>query len=246
MSITKTKNDRGFTLIELMITLLISMVVIGSIYTAFLSQQHAYIVQDQVVEMQQNIRAGLMMMVQEIRMAGYDSTGKANAGIIEALNSRIGFTQDLDEDSNVSTSETVTFKLNGDSDGDGVVDNGGVSTIGRRTGSGVFQPIAENIQAIEFYYTLADGSQTISPSNPNDIRSVQISILARAGKPDREFTNTTLYCPASHPIKNLTTSPPQCEDSSGATVTSATWGPYNDNFRRRLLITTVRCRNMGL
>ena len=229
MNIKRHKQyNHGFTLVELMITLLISMIVVGSIYTAFISQQHTYIVQDQVAEMQQNIRAALMMITREIRMAGYDPTGDANAGITVATNSQFGFTQDIDEDGNVTSSETITFKLNGDADGDGVVDGGGVSTMGRRTGAGVYQPIAENIQAIEFYYTLVDGIQTTSPSNLNDIRSVQISILARAGQPDRKFINSMTY-----------------NSASGGVMWAPTPG-VDDHYRRRLLITTVNCRNMGL
>ncbi len=219
--------ESGFSLVELLITLLISMLVVGAVYTAFTSQQRSYVAQEQVVEMQQNIRAGIDLMLSEIRMAGYDPTGNANAGITVATAAQFGFTQDLDEDGNVTTSpsETITFTLNGDSDGDGIVDGGGVSTIGRRTGSGVvFQPIAENIEAIEFYYILANGTQTLSPSNPNDVRSIQISILARAANPDNHYTDTQIYTTAS----------------------GAIWGPFNDNYRRRFLITSVRCRNMGL
>ncbi len=32
----------------------------------------------------------------------------------------------------------------------------------------------------------------------------------------------------------------------GTLPSGANWGPYNDDFRRRLLSTTVKCRNIGL
>jgi len=243
-------DNAGFTLIELLITLLISMIVIGSIYTAFQSQQHTYIVQDQVVEMQQNIRAALMLMVRDIRMAGYDPSGKAATGFVSNTTfsdgtgstttvttaaNQIAFTADHDGDGSIDQTvedidnngnkdmtemEQIAYRINGTD----------LERFSTNTGFIIWQDIAKNIEAIEFVYLDSLGHAT---TELNNIRSVKISILARSGKPDREFTNTALYCPASHPIKNLTTSPPHCEDSAGATLTSATWGPYNDNFRRR-------------
>ena len=105
-----------------------------------------------------------------------------------------------------------------DSDGDGTPDP---LPLGRQTGGGGYQDIAENIQALEFRYLDANGAVTAAIGN---IRSVQISILARAGQPDRNFNNTMTYTAAS----------------------GANWGPYNDNFRRRLLITNVQLRNAEL
>ena len=267
-NILKTRavfSHAGFTLVELIITLLISMIIVGSIYTAFISQQHTYIVQEQVAEMQQNIRAALMLMGRDIRMAGYSPEGGSfgfvngdfNGTLVTTDSTNIAFTVDLDEDGTLDTTCE-------DTDGSGTIDMTDMEQIAYRlngadlerysttTGAVKWSDIAEGIEQIEFRYLdsagvdLGDATGTIPSGSLNDIRSVQISILARAGQPDRKFNNATIYCPASHPIKNLTTTPPQCEDSAGATLASATWGPYNDNYRRRLLITTVLCRNMGL
>ena len=219
-------QNSGFTLVEMLIALLISGIVIASVYSGFKSQQDSYLAQDQVAEIQQNIRVGVDMISREARMAGYDPTQSAGAGITVATISQFGFTQDLDEDGDVTTvpGETVTFRLNGDTNGDGIVDSGGVSTIGRRTGAGVFQPLTENIQAIEFYYTLANGTQTTTPATIGNVRSIQISILARAANPDKDFSNTKAY----------------------VTFSGAAWGPFNDGYRRRLMMFQVKCRNMGL
>ena len=65
------KNSSGFTLVELMLTLIISSVIIAAIYTAYLAQQRVYLAQEQVAEMQQNIRASMWMINSEIRMAGH-------------------------------------------------------------------------------------------------------------------------------------------------------------------------------
>jgi type IV pilus assembly protein PilW len=209
-------NRKGFTLVELLIAMAISGIVAGAIFTAFQSQQKSYLIQDQVAEMQQNIRAAMDIMVREIRMAGYDPTRFSGATILSANSSNINITMDIDGDGNCSSTETITYSLYdayGDSDND----------IGRQVG-GLKRAVAENIEEIEFYYTLADGTNTTATTNYSEIRSVQIAILARAEREDSKFSNS----------KNYTT------------PSGANWGPYNDGFRRRLLSTTVKCRNMGL
>ncbi|MCD6187012.1 MAG: prepilin-type N-terminal cleavage/methylation domain-containing protein, partial [Desulfuromusa sp.] len=57
----------GFTLVELLIALAISGVLMTAVYATFQAQQNSYLVQEQVAEMQQNIRAGMDIMVSELR-----------------------------------------------------------------------------------------------------------------------------------------------------------------------------------
>ena len=71
MSRIDRMNQRGVTLIELMIALVISGAIVAGIYRTFLTQQHAYEVQEDVMDMQQNVRAALNEMTREIRMAGF-------------------------------------------------------------------------------------------------------------------------------------------------------------------------------
>jgi prepilin-type N-terminal cleavage/methylation domain-containing protein len=64
-------SQKGFTIIELMVALVLSFILIGAVYGTFTSQQKAYTVQDQVAEMQQNARMAMNILVRDIRMAGY-------------------------------------------------------------------------------------------------------------------------------------------------------------------------------
>jgi len=219
-------NKKGFTLVELLVAMAISGIVAGAIFTAFLSQQKSYLVQDQVAEMQQNIRAAMDIMVREIRMAGFDPYGDSGAGVIKAEGETFTFTLSAEDDGYDNNSdnttdekgelETIQYDLyDAYSDGD--------NDIGRQVGAKK-RAVAENIEEIEFYYTLADGNNANATTNYSEIRSVQIAILARAEREDSKFSNS----------KNYTT------------PSGANWGPYNDGFRRRLLSTTVKCRNMGL
>ncbi len=68
---TILKKEKGLTLIELLIALVISALLIAGLYRTFIDQQKTFTVQEQVVDMQQNIRAGINRMMTEIRMAGF-------------------------------------------------------------------------------------------------------------------------------------------------------------------------------
>ena len=67
----KLKKDRGITLIELLVALVISGVLLAGAYRTFISQQKTFVVQDQVVDMQQNMRSAINRMMSEIRMSGF-------------------------------------------------------------------------------------------------------------------------------------------------------------------------------
>ena len=71
MKSNKSSNEKGFTLIELMVAMVISLVVMAAVFSTFKSQQDSYIVQSQVSATQQNLRAALFLLSNDIQMAGY-------------------------------------------------------------------------------------------------------------------------------------------------------------------------------
>ncbi|CCK80318.1 prepilin-type N-terminal cleavage/methylation domain-containing protein [Desulfobacula toluolica] len=229
-------HQKGFTLIEVMITMAISTFILGGIFLTYSNQQKTYVSSDRLAEMQQNLRSAIMIMSSEIREAGCDPTQKANAGIISATSVQLHFTRDiaghaLNKDNRADgelddANEDITFGFSStnDADSNGIADTG-AANLGRDTGGG-FQPIAENIQAIEFNYILDDGTTAPNPtaSQLSEIRAVQISILARASASDPNFMNAATYT------------------TSAGTV----WGPFNDNFKRRFVVVTIQCRNLGI
>ncbi|MFZ3089484.1 MAG: PilW family protein [Nitrospirota bacterium] len=66
----KKINDKGFTLIEILVSLAILGIVLAGIYSVYTMQHKSYIVQEQVANMQQNERVALQMITRDIRMAG--------------------------------------------------------------------------------------------------------------------------------------------------------------------------------
>jgi prepilin-type N-terminal cleavage/methylation domain-containing protein len=65
------KKTKGITLIELLIALVISSILIAGIYRTFIQQQKSYATQEQVADMQQNVRVSINRMMREIRMTGF-------------------------------------------------------------------------------------------------------------------------------------------------------------------------------
>ncbi|WP_457551909.1 prepilin-type N-terminal cleavage/methylation domain-containing protein [Desulfobacula sp.] len=232
-----TNQNKGFTLIEILIALSISTIVMIALYQTFNYQQNSYAVQENISEMQQNIRGAILMMTREIREAGCDPTETSNAGILVATAGQLRFTRDIagntvtgshDGDTDDSNEEIAFgFSNSNDVNSNGIADGGGADwsspqDLGRNSGGG-FQPIAENIEAIEFNYILEDGTTTTAPALLSEIRAVQISLLASASTPNKNFLNNMIY----------------------RTASGTFWGPFNDNFQRRFSSTTIQCRNLG-
>jgi prepilin-type N-terminal cleavage/methylation domain-containing protein len=68
---TQLKTNNGVTLIELLVALVLSSLLIAALYRVFISQQRIYTTQEQVVDIQQNVRVAINRMMSEITMAGF-------------------------------------------------------------------------------------------------------------------------------------------------------------------------------
>lgn len=225
------QNTEGFTLVELMVSLVISILITAAVYATYTLQRKTAASQDRVTEMQQNLRAGTILMSSEIKMAGYNpkrttrdrtcdagGTGKLMApGVHTATNSSFGFSMDLDENGDCNgAGENVTYSLYTAADG--------IQKLGRMNPT-VNQAVAENIENIEFYYSLNDGTRTLTPSalELKRIHTVHISMLALAAQRDPQYVNNRTYTTAS----------------------GVPWA-VNDGFKRRFLTININGRNMGM
>jgi len=213
------ERERGFTLIEILISLAIVGIVMGAIYSTYYSQQKSYMVQEQVAEAQQNLRAALYYLEREIRMAGYDPTGGANAKILTAQPNTIRFTMDLTDNAGtggpdkdtLDANEDITYRL-----------TAGVLERKSSTSAVSFSPVANNIEALNFVYLDGNGAVT---ANPLAIRAVQITVVARTSRRDPGYVDNTVY-----------------RNQQNTAIFTA----GGDAFRRKILRAQVTCRNLGL
>jgi type IV pilus assembly protein PilW len=230
MSHTLRRNN-GVTLTELLIALALTGIVAGAIYKIFISQGRAYTVQSEVAEMQQNLRAGVFMMEREIRMAGYDPTRAANTEILTAAPGNLEFTADLNGDGDTDDPSEHMIYTHYDTNADGTSDALGRNDVNAGAGT---QLLAENIDELNFVYldgsrnALNDMTTSVAPADLPNIRSIQVTMVARSGIIDPEYNDNNTY---------------QNQHPGGSEVIYTAPG---DNFRRRLLTTEIKCRNLGL
>jgi prepilin-type N-terminal cleavage/methylation domain-containing protein len=71
----RIRDFQGFTLIELLVVVLMISIVIGSIYSLYITHQRTAYVQDEVVEVQQNLRIAMDSIARDIRLAGFLAPG---------------------------------------------------------------------------------------------------------------------------------------------------------------------------
>lgn len=210
-------KEDGFTLVELLVATAIFLTLMGAIFSTFQSQQQAYLVQEQVVSMQQTLRAGMLMMEKEIRMAGYDSQGTAGAGIATASAGTIRFTKDDNDNGTIDAAndEDITYSLYNTA--------WGTQAVGRAAPS-TNQAIADNIDALDFVYLDIDGNVTATAA---DVVRVQVTMVAQTGQGDRFYVNRNVY-----------------RNQQGTVVLDKSGAP--DNIRRKLVTMDIKCRNLAL
>lgn len=182
-SISLGFSNQGFTIIELLVAMVISLLALGAIYSTFLGQQRSYVMQQETAAMQQNLRAAMFYMQREIRMAGCDPLKTGNFGITAANMNSITFTEDIrgssvgnPPDGNLQAAENITYSLS-------------AGNLVRNVGGGN-QVVSQHVDALNFVYLDSDGNPTTTLA---DIRSVEITIVERTGRALLASKNNVIY-----------------------------------------------------
>lgn len=157
------KSKAGFTLIEVLIAMVVSMIIMGGAYSVFMSQQKNTVTQTDISDIQQNLRAAMDFMARDIRMAGYAGTANGSLGdfgFVEVGFSDFsgnpssgamdqGFLQfswDMDDSNSriAGDGETVTYSLSNNT----LVAPGSIALMRQRDSELVRQPLAGFIIAL--------------------------------------------------------------------------------------------------
>lgn len=92
-------SKKGFTAVELLISLAILSITLTSVYGLYMSFIRVQTKEGAKIRVQQNVRSSLDMMVRDIRMVGLDPELSGVFGIVPPLDSqRLKFTVDRDMD----------------------------------------------------------------------------------------------------------------------------------------------------
>ena len=100
-------NKKGFTAIELLISLAIMSIALTSIYSMYMSFIRTCTKEGVKIRVQQSVRSGLDMMIRDIRLAGLDPEGTGDFGIVAATSQRIQFTADRDMDGELDDADST-------------------------------------------------------------------------------------------------------------------------------------------
>lgn len=259
------KNNSGFTLIEVLIAMVVSLVIMGGAYTFFNTQQRQTVIQTNVSDAQQTLRAAMDFMSRDVRMAGYDpdDAGTFSIDSIDDVNGMSAITFTWDNPNGPTSSSYSLSTVNGST----VAPNSRALMF--NTGSGN-EPLAGYITALglAYAYDNNDDGELDRDVNGNIIWAVDNggTWLYLDDNDDGQITldddgngNGVLDDGDSGPSVTLDTiravriwmlAQSQAPDPKYTDTKTYVVGPHvvkpNNNFRHRLLERTVLCRNMGL
>lgn len=120
----KRKDIQGVTLIEILVTLVIAGIVMAAIWEIYLSMQKQGLAQDEITEMQQNVRIATDQITKEFRLAGYSGAGgiigivgsnSINPIILDKDNTNKWVILRADFDESVAGIEAVGYKVSANS-----------------------------------------------------------------------------------------------------------------------------------
>jgi len=189
-----SKNRKGFALIEMLIVLAIMSVISTAIYSLFSYSNRCFTTQNVSADVQQNLRASMEIIIQDIRSAGLDPTASGIFGIELAAERKLRFTSDsLDtavgdfngviDDVN---SERMTYEFQG---------NYIYQTLYEGTASEVTQPLIEGVDILRFTYFDGDENSlgnSVDAGSLKDIRQIEISLTIQEPAGPGEPVSRTL------------------------------------------------------
>ncbi|MBW2437945.1 MAG: hypothetical protein JRF29_11740 [Deltaproteobacteria bacterium] len=114
-------NRKGFTLVDILVGLAMASVLMVAMVSLFTTMGRSYTTQNVAADVQQVARAGVELMIQEIRMGGLDPTGGANAAIADNFDIANGFHED--HDGKIDPTDATHFAFTMDADMDGTIDH---------------------------------------------------------------------------------------------------------------------------
>jgi hypothetical protein len=154
-------NNRGSSIIEMLIVMSVGLVIIGGVYEFNVSQGKAYFKHQDLVYSQESARLIMLRLSQDIRRAGLKQSGVSLVGIAAADGKSIRILSDLDLDGNTSgPGEDITYTYDP------------VSKTISKNGAVLYKSVSN----LSFSYILSDGSITSTPSDLSQIRRISITL----------------------------------------------------------------------
>jgi type IV pilus assembly protein PilW len=179
-------TSQGYTLIEVVVALGLSLLTVSVVYALYIQELKAQGVREHVLNMQQQARVVVDLVSREILMAGYDPRG-------------VNRDADLTNDFYGITYDPGKLSIKADLNGNGLTSDTNESIVFfhdaaahmlRRNTGGGNQPFGEDIEAFVVDYLDQAGNPT---SDSKAIRQVGISVTARTAHADPRYAKNGGY-----------------------------------------------------
>lgn len=253
-------NDSGFTLIEVLIAMAVAMVIMAGSYVYFNTQQKQTIIQTNVSDAQQTLRAGIDFVAREFRMVGYDPNVSGNFGITEISDengmSAISYSWDaVNGDGVLDGNDAFRFSLGNAAPLDGVLD------LRRNVGGSGSQLMAQSVMGLGLAYAIdtngdgvleqdAGGNTAWFIDANNDLDWDRLTVNQAAGTRTLVDTGVPVSYGDIRSIRIWMLAQSAAPDPDYTDSNTYVVGPNviqpNNNFRHRMMERTVLCRNLGL
>jgi type II secretory pathway pseudopilin PulG len=185
----KIRDNLGFTVVEILVTMVVFLVVLAGVGSLLISQMRTNSLQENLVGTTQEMRAAISLMTTDIRLAGIRNNSpivKFN-GISAAADKSVHLISDLNMDGVISgDDEDITYQYDPSS-----------SVVQRNN-----KPFLDNVIDFGLLYTLSDGSVTSAPADLSDIRKVGLRIGIRTQNPDNYGVFRTLTFSSDIQLRN--------------------------------------------
>ncbi len=211
------KTQRGATLVELLVALVIAGLVFAGVYQIYINSVRTTSTQDQVAELQQTARVVMDQLMRELRLAGYDPASPGGvAGILNLVANPLDLSTgqqlilqgDFVSD-NATVPDQVTYQIDNTTD---PAHPSLTRTLNDQDPPANFGANIERLR-VTFY-----DSNNLLTSTPSSVRRVTLELTARTDRPDKDFTDT------NYPVGD---------------------SRRTDGYRRRTLASDVVLRNTG-
>lgn len=171
------KDQRGFTLIEMMVTMLLMIVVLFALYSIFDMSIRIFSFGNDKVEATENARTGLERMEREVRAAYKTDVNNASSTVFNTWDpTQVAFGNETGVwNSGISAGETIRYSVNGNNE------------LVRSQGGGTAEPVASFLapNGLQLEYLKADGSAATAETQ---IKLVKVTLTVDKGRGDQALT----------------------------------------------------------
>lgn len=242
----RARVRRGFTLVELLVAVTISLLVTVVVAQLFLGSRQTFTTTDEVSRLQENIRFAQQILTRAVHLASYKSQPNAITGnIFSGANLALAAT-----DGGGSAPDTLTVRYQGSGNGAGTPDGTILDCLGNRIDAGAFAVNTFSIgvganganalfcNGVEIVPDVANMQIVFGEDNNSDLTADRYVELPSVGNLNNVVSVRVALLFQTPGTQAATLPDTAVYDLNGVAV-----GPFNDRRIRRAVTTTINLRN---